>query len=62
VQGLNKGDLDELIMMDKVDACGHNLVGANHMIFMGSLYSQPAENQAVSCHLLIYVEFAGMDK
>ena len=51
VEGLNNGDLDGIVMMDKVGACGHNLVGANHMIFMGSLYSKAAENQAIGSSL-----------
>jgi superfamily II DNA or RNA helicase len=44
---LNHGELDGLIMTDRVGACGHNLTGANVMIFLGSLYSQPYEDQAV---------------
>jgi len=44
---LNTGEIDGVIMTDRVGACGHNLVGANHMIFMGSLYSQAYEDQAI---------------
>jgi hypothetical protein len=44
---LNTGDLDGIVMTDRVGACGHNLVGANHMIFLGSLYSYSAECQAI---------------
>jgi SNF2 family DNA or RNA helicase len=51
VEGLNNGDLDGMVMMDKVGGCGHNLVGANHMIFMGSLYSKATENQAIGSSL-----------
>jgi superfamily II DNA or RNA helicase len=43
---LKEGELDGLIMTDRVGACGHNLTGANVMIFLGSLYSQPYEDQA----------------
>jgi hypothetical protein len=44
---LNTGDLDGIVMTDRVGACGHNLVRANHMIFLGSLYSYSAECQAI---------------
>jgi len=47
VTDLNKEKLDGMVMTDKVGACGHNLVGANQMIFIGSLYSQDYENQAI---------------
>lgn len=42
---LNQGDLDGLIMTDRVGGCGHNLTGASVMIFMGSLYSKASEDQ-----------------
>jgi SNF2 family DNA or RNA helicase len=51
VEGLNNGDLDGMVMMDKVGGCGHNLVGANHIIFIGSLYSKASENQAIGLSL-----------
>jgi len=47
VKGLNKGTLDGVIMTEKVGACGHNLVGASHIIFVGSSYSQDYESQAI---------------
>lgn len=47
IHGLNDGDLDGIVMMDRVGGCGHDLTGANVMIFMGSLYSQPYEEQAI---------------
>ena len=47
IADLNTGNLDGIIMTDRVGGCGHNLVGANHMIFMGSLYSQAYEDQCV---------------
>ena len=47
IDGLNTGDLHGLVMTDKVGGCGHNLTGANVMIFMGSLYSAPYEQQAI---------------
>ena len=47
VEALNTGDLDGIVMTDRVGACGHNLVGANHMIFLGSLYSYSAECQSI---------------
>ena len=42
IDGLNSGGLHGLVMTDKVSWCGHNLTGANVMIFMGSLYSEAA--------------------
>jgi SNF2 family DNA or RNA helicase len=51
VDALNEGELDGLVMTDKVGACGHNLVGASHMIFMGSLYSPSNEEQAIGISL-----------
>ena len=47
VDGINNGDLQGLVMTDRVGGCGHNLTGANVMIFMGSLYSGPYEEQAI---------------
>jgi SNF2 family DNA or RNA helicase len=47
VAALNDGDLDGIIMTDKVGGTGFSLVGANHMIFLGSLYSQDDEDQAI---------------
>lgn len=47
IKRLNDGELDGLIMTDRVGACGHNLTGANVMIFLGSLYSKPYEEQAI---------------
>jgi hypothetical protein len=47
ITGLNTGDLNGLVMTDRVGGCGHNLLGANVMIFMGSLYSAPYEQQAI---------------
>jgi len=47
VENLNAGLLDGIVMTDQVGSCGHNLVGASNMIFLGSLYSQPMENQAI---------------
>ena len=36
-----------MVMSEKVGGIGHNLIGASHMLFMGSLYSQAYEDQAV---------------
>jgi hypothetical protein len=47
IEGINTGDLQGLIMTDRVGGCGHNLTGANVMIFLGSLYSAPYEEQAI---------------
>ena len=43
IMGLNTGDLNGLIITDWVGGCGHNLTGANVMIFIESLYSAPYE-------------------
>jgi len=47
VAALNDQTLDGIVMTDRVGACGHNLVGANVMIFIGSLYSEAYEHQAI---------------
>ena len=51
VESLNAALLDGIVMTDLVGSCGHNLVGASNMIFLGSLYSQPMENQAIGIPL-----------
>ena len=38
IHGLNHNDLDEIVMTDRVGGCGHDLISANIMIFMRSLY------------------------
>jgi len=38
VRGLNEGQLDGIVI-SAIGGCGHNLVGANHVLFMGSMYS-----------------------
>jgi superfamily II DNA or RNA helicase len=53
IRDLNAGSLHGVIMTDKVGGCGHNIVGANHMIFMGSLYSQSYEDQCVGKWLVM---------
>src|SRR5271154_611212 len=52
VKRLNDGELDGIIMGQRVGGCGHNLVGANHILFMGSLYSLAYEQQATGSPLL----------
>ena len=47
IHSLNHDDLDEIVMTDRVESCGHDLTGANVMIFMRSLYSQLYEEQAI---------------
>ena len=44
---LNDGKLDGIVMTDQVGSCGHTLIGANVMIFIGSLYSYAQEEQAI---------------
>jgi hypothetical protein len=55
VVDLNGGKLDGVLMTEKVGACGHNLAGANHIIFIGSLYSQDYESQAIGISLYYYL-------
>jgi hypothetical protein len=43
-------------MTDRVGGCGHDLTGANVMIFMGSLYSGPYEEQAIGTKLPVSSE------
>ena len=47
VAALNNGNLDGIIMTDRVGGTVFSLVGANHMIFLGSLYSKDDEDQAI---------------
>jgi SNF2 family DNA or RNA helicase len=43
----SKSGMHGVLISEKVGACGLNLVGASHIIFFGSLYSQDFENQAI---------------
>src|SRR5271170_2805367 len=52
VDGVNTGDLHGLVMTDQVGGTGHNIVGANNIIFLGSLYQPTGEKQAVGKLLL----------
>jgi hypothetical protein len=45
VRALNDEKLDGLVISPKVGGCGHNLIGANHVLFMGSMYSHAYEAQ-----------------
>ena len=47
VEDLNTGSLEGLVMTDRIGGCGHSMVGANHIIFLGSLYSKDGEKQAI---------------
>jgi hypothetical protein len=47
IDGLDHGDLDGIFMTYRVGGWGHNLTGANVMIFVGSPYSHPYEEQAI---------------
>lgn len=47
VNDLNHGKLDRIIMADKVGGTGFTLVGGNHTIFLGSLYSKDEEHQTI---------------
>ena len=47
VDGVNTGDLRGLVMTDQVGGTGHNIVGGNNIIFLGSLYQPTGEKQAV---------------
>jgi len=47
IKALNKENLHGLRISPKVGGCGYNLIGANHVLFMGSMYSQAYENQVL---------------
>src|ERR1700731_4873417 len=47
VDGVNSGDFHGIVMTDQVGGTGHNIVGANHIIFLGSLYQPTGEKQAI---------------
>ena len=47
INRLNAGELDGLVVTDKLGATGYNLASANHVIFLGSLYSITMERQAI---------------
>jgi hypothetical protein len=59
VEALNNHTLDGIVMTDKVGACGHNLIGANVMIFIGSLYSKAYLDQAIGDPTLGGANYAG---
>src|SRR5579859_2074113 len=44
---LNDGELDVIVMSERVGGCGHTMIGASHMIFLGSLYQWSSEKQAI---------------
>jgi hypothetical protein len=52
IAGLSNGALQGLIITDRLGATGYNLVAANHVIFMGSLYSATMERQAIGMTLV----------
>jgi len=56
VDRLNDGTLDGIVMTDQVGSCGHTLIGANVMIFIGSLYSYAQEEQAIGTSLVILLD------
>ena len=39
IYSLNTGNLNGIVMTDRVSGCGHNLTEANIIIFLDSLYS-----------------------
>lgn len=47
IELFNKGELDGLLITERVGATGHNLAAASNMIFLGSLYSLCYEEQAI---------------
>lgn len=47
VADLNNGRVQGMVMSERVGGIGHNLIGASVMLFMGSLYSQAYEDQAI---------------
>src|SRR5271155_5335523 len=51
IDGVNSRELHGLVMTDQVGGTGHNIVGANHVIFLGSLYQPTGEKQAIGTKL-----------
>ena len=45
VRLLNEELIDGVVISPRVGGCGHNLIGANHVLFMGSMYSHAYETQ-----------------
>ncbi len=56
VDALNSGTLDGIVMTDQVGSCGHTLIGASVMIFIGSLYSHAQEEQAIGTSFNLCLE------
>jgi SNF2 family DNA or RNA helicase len=48
VDMLNQGDLMGIVLTPDTGGVGFSMVGANHVIFMGSMYSIDYESQATS--------------
>jgi SNF2 family DNA or RNA helicase len=46
VDALNRGDLMGIILTPDTGGVGFTMVGANHVIFLGSMYSVDYESQA----------------
>jgi hypothetical protein len=44
---VNDGELDVIVMSERVDDYGHTMIGASHMILLGSLYQWSSEKQAI---------------
>ena len=42
--------MDGLIISNEVGGCGFNMVAANHLIFLGSMYSAANEEQIIGTH------------
>jgi superfamily II DNA or RNA helicase len=45
VNRLNAGELHGIVMNSDIAGVGYNMVGANVLIFLGSMYSQDYESQ-----------------
>ena len=52
VADLNTGHVQGMVMSERIGGIGHNLIGASVMLFMGSLYSQAYEDQAIGMFAL----------
>jgi hypothetical protein len=60
ITAINDGTIDGIIMTAQTGGCGHNMPGAQIMIFMSSLYSPAEENQSICMlHSIVFCLIVG---
>jgi SNF2 family DNA or RNA helicase len=47
VAQINRGEIDGVVMTERVGGCGFSITGANHVIYLGSSYSQTMQDQVI---------------